>query len=124
MPEWDEEQRLKAMNEVRERLGLPKLGSVNGRDPRAVAKLTLAERCEILAFCLRGVPTQVVAAAFDVSVATVRRIKSCGTNDSRYEAVMVELMKYNNNKEFCDAKITEENERVIRDIYPTYPPGP
>lgn len=116
-----EKDRHAAINDARARLGLPPVDE-NGRDPRAIAKLSHNERCEILAFALLGVPNTVIAAVFNVGTATITRIKGAGTGQTNgYAAVLDSLMSYNTNKEFCLAYITEKNEAAVRGIYPAYP---
>jgi len=114
----DENLQLAAINDVRARLGRPPLASLNARDPRAVAKLSLVEQCEIWAYCACKVPKYITAVVFDVSLNTVLRIAR--TNPKIYPRVFAEVMSFNNNYEFCQAHITEKNEAAIIALYPQH----
>jgi hypothetical protein len=109
---------LNMANEVRARLGLPPLTSLSARDPRAVAKLTKTEHCEIAAFLILGVPIEIVAVVFDVTERTVTRIRSA--DSFKYPHVAQEISNYEYSREFCVKYITENREAQVRDLYPEY----
>jgi hypothetical protein len=113
-----DEQKLSVINDYRARNGWPPLAKLGARDPRAVAKLTVKEMCEIKAFRFCGVPNEIIASVFDVTPLTVTRIN--GANEKKYPRVFVEVMSFNSVREFCNATITEDNERAVRELYPQY----
>ena len=116
MNKYTDEEKLKIMNDYRSRNGWPPLDTLEGRDPRAVAKLSHAEQCEIKAYCFLGVPKPVIAAVFVVTVNTVLRVNAA--NFHKYPKVFAAVMAENTVYEFCKRWITEKNLVEIRKGYP------
>lgn len=109
---------LAAINDHRSRVGLPPLASLNSRDNRKVQKLSHEERCEMLAFIMCGVPTDIIATVMEVTRQTVSRMRNCSV--TQYPREWAESMNYNSKWEFCAAKITEGRENTIKELYPQY----
>lgn len=111
-----DEEKLAVLNDYRSRNGWPPLTELGGRDPRAVAKLTKRERCEIKAFCLLEVPRKIIAAAFDVHTHTVMNIHAAGYK--KYPDVFKAVMSFNTVDEFCWYYITAEKVEAIKKMWP------
>ena len=109
---------LDMINKTRRWNDQPEIQSLEQRDPRAVAKLARSEQCEIKAFCLCGVPRNVIASIFDVTSLTVTRINNATAN--KYPWVFIELNSFNTKREFCTQYITEENESRVRALHPSF----
>jgi hypothetical protein len=84
----------------------------------AIAKLYFGQKCEILAFCLCGVPVKIIADAFHVTPRTVQMIKS--KKGASYLRVKTEVLTFNYPRQFCAHYITAEKERAIKELYPEY----
>jgi len=109
---------LEVINKSRVWNGYPPIAKLGDRDPRAVAKLSRKEQFEIKAFFLCGVPRDIIARVFDVTPLTVTRINNA--TPKKYPHVLVELMSFNSVREFCNAHITEDHEKQVIEIYPSY----
>ena len=105
---------LEMVNKTRRWNGYPEI-QPGQRDPRAVAKLTRSEQCEIKAFCLCGVPRNVIAAVFDVTLLTITRINNA--TPSKSPQVLIEQNSFNTKREFCAHYITELNETKVRALF-------
>ena len=109
---------LDMVNKTRRWNGQKEIDSLDQRDPRAVAKLARSEQCEIKAFCLCGVPRNIIASIFDVTSLTVTRINNATA--TKYPWVFIELNSFNTKREFCTRYITEYHENKVRALYSSF----
>lgn len=116
MAKYSESEKLAILNDYRSRNNWPPLDTLEGRDPRAVAKLSHAEQCEIKAYCFLEVPKPVIAAVFVVTINTVMRVNAA--NFHKYPKVFAAVMAENTVYAFCHKWITEKNLAEVKKACP------